>query len=174
MNCLKMLSMHKKACKLILIALKSKEHSKTYIINATLHSPVHGFCMIAVVMLWSCWMQLLVAFLVVSFLKQYIGSDSCVSKLFVVFYSCSSDIYINPSYRSVLVIHTVNSLDTVKNIFDRVIKWIFSRLYRKSLMSHILKRNYLFFNLFLSQLLSCYCFIFGMIRAVYTAIYTII
>ena len=174
MHCLQMLCMHKQPGKFVFITFKSKKHSKPHIIYAAFHCPIHSLRMITIIMFWPCRMQLFIAFFIVSFLKKYISSNPCLCKFFIIFYSCSSNIYIHPSYGSIFMVNTVNSLNAFQNIFNRIMKRIFSRFYCKPFMPHILQGNYLFLYLFLSKLLSGYSLIFSMIRTVYTSVYTIV
>ena len=76
MHGLQMLCMHQDSSELIAVHLKAKENAKSHIIDAALHRAVHCLRMVCIVMLWSGWMQLFVALLVVGLLKQHISTDT--------------------------------------------------------------------------------------------------
>jgi len=65
----KMLSMHQKSYKFISVKLKTEQYAKSDIINTAVHSSVHGFSVIIVIMLRTCRMKLLIALLMIGFLE---------------------------------------------------------------------------------------------------------
>ena len=92
----------------------------------------------------------------------------------VIFYRSRCNIDIDTTDRSIFMFDTVDRFDTVQNIFDRIVYRIFSRFDRQSFMSHILQGGNFFYDLLLRQLLSGNMFILPMIRAVYTAVHTVV
>ena len=72
------------------------------------------------------------------------------------------------------MLDAVNCLDTLKYVLKRVVYRILTSLNSKSLVSHVLKGDYLLTDFVLSQLLSWDMLIFCMIWAVDASIYTII
>ena len=75
---LQMLRVHEKAGKLIFVEFQAKEYADPHIVNSRCHSPVHGLCVIAVVVLRPSGVKSLIALPVVSFLEQDVSSDSCL------------------------------------------------------------------------------------------------
>ena len=68
----------------------------------------------------------------------------------------------------------IDRLDTFKYIFDRIVDRILPCFERKAFVSHILKRDYFTFDILLRQFFTRNVFIFEMIRAIYTAVNTIV
>ena len=68
----------------------------------------------------------------------------------------------------------VNSLDTVKNIFERVVDRIFAGFNGKTLVSHILQGDDFTPDFFLCHLLSGDVFVPCVIRTVFASIDTVI
>ena len=69
--------------------------------------------MISVIMLGTCRVKNLVAFLVVSFLKQNVRSYSCLFQLAVIVNRCCGNVDIYTSDCAVLVLYRINRLDAV-------------------------------------------------------------
>ena len=125
-------------------------------------------------MLWSCGVELLVALLMVGLLEEDICTYACFLELAVVFNCSCCDIYIYTADSSVLVLDGIDSLDTFKDILDRIVYRILARFDSKALVSHILKSNDLLTDLFLSQLLTRNFLVLHMIWTVYALVYAII
>ena len=68
----------------------------------------------------------------------------------------------------------VDCVDTFKYIFDRIVYRVLSRLDCKTLVAHILKRDYLVPYFLLSQLYSSDVLVFHMVRTVYAAVYAVV
>ena len=173
-HCLKVLCMHQKSCKLVLVFVQSEKYTKSHIVNAALHSTVHGLCVICIVMLWSCRMKLLIALLVICLLEEYVGSDSCLLELSVILHCSGSDIYIYTADSSVFVLDAVDCVDTLENVLNRIVYRVLSCLDCKTLVSHILKGCDLLYYLLLSELLSRNMLIFHVIWTVNTAVHTVV
>ena len=173
-NRLKMLCMHQKSGKLVLVLVQSEKHTKSHIVNAALHSAVHSLCVVCVVMLWSCRMKLLIALLVICLLEEYVGSDSCLLELSVILHCSCSNIYIYTANSSVFVLDAVDCVDTLENVLNRIVYRVLSCLDCKTLVSHILKSCDLFYDFLLSELLSRNMLIFHVIRTVNTAVHTVV
>ena len=77
-SCLQVFCMHEESCKLIAVFVQPKEYANTHIINTAFHSPVHGFCVIVIIMFRSRWMKLQIAFFVIGFLEENISADACL------------------------------------------------------------------------------------------------
>ena len=72
------------------------------------------------------------------------------------------------------MLDAVDRLNTLQNIFDRIVHRIFAGLDCQTLVSHVLKRRDLLHDLLLCQLLSGNVLVFQVIRAVYTAVHTVV
>ena len=81
------------------------------IINSALHSSVHGFRVIGIIVLWAGRVELFVTFFVISFLKQNICTDSGLMKLSVIFNCCCGYIDINPPNCTVFMLYRINCLN---------------------------------------------------------------
>ena len=93
----KMLCVHKLAYKLIFISSKSVKNSATNIINSTVHSAVHCFCVVSIVRFWAGWVQLFIALFVVGFLEQNVSSNFGILESCVIVYSCCGNVYVYTS-----------------------------------------------------------------------------
>ena len=172
--CFKMLGVHKQTCKFVFVKLKPEKNTKTNIVNAAFHSTVHCFRMIFVVVLRSCRMKRKIAFFMVCFLEKNICADFRFFKFAVVFNRCCRNINVNTTDCTIFMVNSVNCLYGIKDIFNRVILRVFTCFDCKTLVSHILKCNNLFFDFFLRKLFTCNMFIAVMIRTVYASVYTIV
>ena len=174
MHCLQMLGMHQKAGQLIAVTLQTKQYAQAYIINAALHSSVHSLRMVSVIMLRSARMQVLIAFLVIGFLEENIGTDACFLQLAVIFYSSSRNIYVYAADSAVFMLNRIDSLDAVQNILNRIVYRILAGLQSQTLMAHILQCDNLFAYLVLRQLFTSDMLISCMVRTIYAVIDAII
>ena len=165
-NCFKMFCVHQESCKFVLVAFQTKEHAQTYVINATFHGSVHCFRMVSVIVFGSSGVQLLVAFLVVSFLEQNVSANACFFQLAVVLHSSSRNVYVYATDSTVLMFNGVNRLYALQNIFDRIVYRVFARFQRQTLVTHILQSNYFSSNFLLGKLLASNMLILHMIRTV--------
>ena len=111
-------------------------------------------------------MQLLVTFLVVSFLEQNVSANACFLQLAVVLHSSSRNVYVYATDSTVLMFNGVNRLNALQNIFDRIVHRVFTRFQRQTLVTHILQSNYFRSNLFLCKLLASNMLVLHMIRTV--------
>ena len=107
-------------------------------------------------------------------LEQDVRSDSRLFQLPVILHRRRRNIDIDPADRPVFMLDTVNCLDTVQHIFNRIVDRILARLQRQTFMSHILKRNYLPADFLLRQLLSGNVLIFHVVWTVHAAIHAVI
>ena len=171
---LQMLRVHQQSCKLIAVHFQSEEHAAANVVNTALHSPVHSLCMIVIIMLWSCGMELQIAFLMVGLLEEDIGSDPGFLQFSVIFHRGGRYIDIYPSDSPVFMFNAVDGLNTFQHILDRIVYRIFACLQSQSLMSHILKSDNFLADLLLGQLLSGDMFVLSVIRTVHAAVYTVI
>ena len=128
MNCLQMLCMHQKPCKLIAVLVQTEQYANTYVINTALHGSVHSFRMITIVMLRSGWVELFIAFLMIGFLEQDIGTNTGFLKLTIIFHSGCRNVYIDTADISIFMMDTVNGFNTLQNILNGVVNGILSRL----------------------------------------------
>ena len=119
-------------------------------------------------------MKLEVAVFVVCFLEEDIGTDTCLFQFSVVLNCCRSDIYVNSSDITILMVNAVDRLDALEDILDRIVLRILTCLDRQSLMTHILKCDNFLTDLFLSKLLSRDRLILCMIRAVQASVDAVI
>ena len=174
MDSLKMLCMHEKSCKLIFIFVKPEKHTKSYVVYSTLHSTIHGLCVIIIVVFWTCRMKLLIAFLVICLLEKNICTDSSLLELAVIFYCCCGNVDIYTADCSVFVLNAVDCLDTLKNILDRIVYRILSGLDCQTLVSHILKCCYFFNDFFLCEFLSCNMLVFQVVWTINASVHTVV
>ena len=72
------------------------------------------------------------------------------------------------------MLDAVNRLNAFQYIFDGVIDGVLACFQCQTLMPHILQSRYLSDDLLLRQLLSGNVLVFQVIRAVYTAVYTVV
>ena len=128
MNCLQMLCMHQKPCKLIAVLVQTEEYANTYVINTALHGSVHSFRMITIIMLRSGRVKLFIAFLMVGFLEQDIGTDTGFFKLSIIFHGGCRNVHIDTANVSIFMMDTVNGFNTLQNILNGVMNRILSRL----------------------------------------------
>ena len=119
-------------------------------------------------------MESLIIFLVVSLLKENVGTDTGIFKFTVILNSRCSDIHINPADSSVFVLDRINRFDTVKDIFNGIIYRIFAGFQGKTFMSHILQSNNLIADFLLCEFFTGNRAILHMIRTVNTAVYAVI
>ena len=169
-----MLCVHQDSHKVITVGFQSKKHSAANIVYSGFHSPVHGLCVICIITFRSCGVKSLIAFFIISFLEKNIGSDSRFFQLPVIFYCRCCNVYIHTADGSVFVFDAVNGFDTFQNVFNGIVFGILSCLQSKTLMSHVLKGDYLLADLLLSQFFTADVFVLCMIRTVNTAVDTII
>ena len=169
-----MLCVHQKPCKFIAIQLQAEQNANPDIINAALHGSVHRFGVVGIIMLRACGMQVLIAFLVVGFLKEDICPDAGILQLTVIFHRCCRNIDIHAANRAVFMLDAVNRLNAFQYIFDGVIDGVLACFQCQTLMPHILQSCYLSDDFLLCQLFSADVLIFRMVRTVYTAVDAVI
>ena len=130
--------------------------------------------MIFIIMFWACRMKFFICFFVISFLKQYICTDSGLVEFFIIFNCCGCNIYIYATDGAIFVFNTVNCFNRIQNILYGVIYRIFTGFNCNTFMSHILECFNFALNLFLGKFYTRNMFIYMVVRTVYTAIYTVI
>ena len=126
--CFQMLRMHQKSCKLIAILVQTEEYADAYVIDTALHGSIHGFRMITIVMLRSGWVELFIAFLMIGFLEQDIGTDTGFLKLTIIFHGGCRNVYIDTADISIFMMDTVNGFNALQNVLNGVVNGILSRL----------------------------------------------
>ena len=119
-------------------------------------------------------MQPLIALLIIGLLKQDIGSNASIVKFPIVFYSCSSNIDVHPADRPIFMLDAINRFNALQNIFNGIIHRVLSGFDGKPLMPHILKGDHFLTDLLLAQFFPSDMFVTMVIRAVCTAVHTII
>ena len=174
MHCLQMLCMHQKTGQLVAITLQTEQYAQAYIINAAFHRSVHSLRMVSVIVLRSTRVQVLIAFLMIGFLEEDIGTDACFLQLAVIFYGSSRNVYVYAADSAVFMLNGINSLNAVQNIFNRIVYRILASLQRQAFMAHILQRDNLVAYLVLRQLFTSDMLISCMVRTIYAVIDTII
>ena len=127
MDSLKMLRVHKKSCKFVLVKLKTEQDTETDIVDSALHCSVMRLRVVCIIVLGTRWVKLQIAFFMIRFLKQNICSDSCILQFSVIFHSCCGDVYVYPAYCTVFVVYAVNSVDAFKNVFYGIVYGVLSR-----------------------------------------------
>ena len=119
-------------------------------------------------------MQLFVRFLVIGFLEQNVGADTCLVQLSVIFYRGGGNVDIDAADCSVFVLNSINGINAFQNVFNRVVYGVFSQFQRQALMSHILQSNNFLTDFLLSHLFAEDMLVFNVVWAVNTAVYAIV
>ena len=169
-NGLKVLGVHQQACKLVLIALQPEKHAQPHIVYAALHGAVHSLGVVVIIMLRPRWVKLKIACFVVCLLEENVGADPGLLKLSVIFNCRRRDIHIHSADIAILMVNGIDRLNAFENVFYRIMHGIFSRLYCKAFMSHVLKSNDLIPNFPLSKLLPRNAPVLEVVRTVDTAV----
>ena len=94
-------------------------------------------------------MQLQIAFFMIGFLEQDVGSDSGFLQQAVVIHCRGSNIDIYPADCSVFMLDIVNGVDGIQIVIHGVVNRIFTGFQRQTLVSHILQCNDFPFDIFL-------------------------
>ena len=170
----KMLGMHQKADKIVLVERQTKKNAEADVINAAFHSAVMRFCMPSVIRLRSLWMQLLVLLRMVGFLEELIGADLRIMKLAVIFNRRRGDVDVQAADLSVLVFDRIDGLNRLQNVFDGVVLWVLAGLEQQTLVTEVLKSNHFAGDFFLRELLADDVLIFSVIRAIGAGIHAVI
>ena len=166
--------MHQKSGKFISVFVQTEEYAQSDIVYTTLHGTIHGLGVICIVMLWSVRMKHLICLFVVGLLEQYICSYPSFMKFPVILNGRCRYVYIYTADRSILMLYTVNSIDTFKYILYRIHLRVLTGLNGQSLVPHILQCHDLQSHLFLGEFLSGYMLILDVIRTIHTPIYTVV
>ena len=169
-----MLCMHDDTGKIITVIVQSKQNTQSYIIDTAFHSPVHGLCMIGIIMLWSRRMKFFIGIFTVSLLKQNISSYSCLFQFRIIFYRGSCYIHIHTADGAIFMFNIVNRVDTFQNILQRIIYRIFPCFNCQAFVAHILQCHHFLPYFFLGKFFSADVFVFQMIRTVFAAIDTVV
>ncbi len=169
-----MLRMHQQADKIIAIHLQAEQHTDSHIVNPALHRPVHGLCMIGIVMFRPGRMKDSVIFFIVCLLEQNISTNPRIPEFPVILHRSRRNIDIHSSDGTVLMMDTVYRLDTFQNVFNGIVDRVFPRFYCQPFMSHILQGDHFLPDFLLGQLFSPDMSVLSVIGAVCTAIDTII
>ena len=119
-------------------------------------------------------MQLFVAFFVVGFLEQNIGTDAGILEHFVLFYSSCGNVHIDTADIAVFMVNGIYGFNTFQNVFDWVVDRVLSGFQGKTFVSHILQGDDLFFDFFLGQFFSCDMLVLMVVRTVDTAVDAVI
>ena len=169
-----MFGMHQKAGKFVLVSFQPEQNAQSHVVDAAFHCPIHRFRMPGVIVLRSGRMQLLVAFLMISFLKQDISADPGLVQFAVIFHRGGGNIDIDPADGAILVLNAVNRFDAFQNIFDRIVDRIFSGFDRQPLMPHVLQGDHFAAHFLLRHFFAGNMFVFGMIRTIDAAVDAIV
>lgn len=125
-------------------------------------------------MLGSMGMQDFVIFPMVGFLEEDIGANACFFELTVIFHGCRGDVDIDAANSPVFMFDTVNSMDTFKNVFNRIVDRVLACFKGQALVPHILQGRHFPDNFFLRQFLPGDVSVLGMIGTVDTPIDTVV
>ena len=71
-----MLRVHNDSGKVIAVIIQPEQHANPHIVNSGFSRPIHSFRMIGVIAFRAGWMKVFIRFLIISFLKQNISSNS--------------------------------------------------------------------------------------------------
>ena len=119
-------------------------------------------------------MQVLIAFLMIGFLEEDIGTDACFLQFAVIFYGSSRNVYVYAADSAVFMLNRIDSLDAVQNLLNRIVYRVLAGLQRQAFMAHILQRDNLVAYLVLRQLFASDMLVGSMIRTVNAVIDAII
>ena len=169
-----MFGMHHQSHKIITVRIQTEQHTDAYIIYASLHGTVHGFRMIGIIAFGTGGMQGFVIFLMIGFLKENVSTDACLLQKTVILHRSSGNIHIHPTDSPVFMVYAVNGTDRFQYIFDGVTARVLTGFQCQPFMSHVLQCNHLPAYLLLRQLLAGNGTVLGVVRAIDTAVYTII
>ena len=171
---LQVLRMHEESDEIVTVEVETEQHAASDVVDSTLHRAVHRLGVIRVIVLGSGRMQLLVRLFIVGLLEENIGSDTRFLEFAVVLDSGCGDVDVHPADRAVFVLDSVDGPDALQYIFDRVHDRMFAGFERETLVSHILQRDDLLFNLLLSELVARNGLVLLMIGAVSAAVDAVI
>ena len=103
--------MHEQTHEVVSPCVESEQHPDSYIVNASLHGPVHGFSVPCIVAFRSCRMEDFVILSVVSLLEQDVCAYPGFLQLPVVLDCSCRNIHIYPPDCPVPVVGAVYRLD---------------------------------------------------------------
>ena len=169
-----MFGMHQQTNEIVLVCIQTKQYSQTYIINAAFHCTIHRFGMISVVTFRPGRVQVFIVCLVIGLLKEDVCSDTGFLQFAVILYRCGGNVHVYPSDGSVFVMNTVNGLNGLQDVFNRVVLRIFSGFQSQTLMPHILQGNHFPGDFFLGKFLAVDGLVLAMIRTIYTTVYAVV
>ena len=110
----------------------------------------------------------------IGFLKEDVRTDTGIPQFTIILHRSGSDVHIHPAYCTVLMLDTVDSLDGLQDIIDRIAHGVFSGFQCQTLMPHILQGNHFLFYLLLREFLAGNSLVLQMIRAIHASIHTVI
>ena len=165
-----MFGVHQQAGEFVAIELKPEEHAQANVVDAAFHGAVHRFGVPCVVVLWPGWMELLVAFLVVGFLEEDVGTDASVLEHLVFFNSRGSDVDVDTTNHAIVMGGIINGVDAFEDILDRIVHRIFACFDGQTLVTHVFQGAHFGSDFFLGQLLAGDVLVLGVVWAVNAAI----
>ena len=174
MDRLQMLGMHQQPRKIIFVIFQPKQDAESDVVDAAVHSAVHRFGMVRIIVLRTRGVELLIAFLVIGLLKQDICADARFLQPAVVFHGGGGYVYIHAADVAVLVMNAVYGMDAFEDIVNRVMDGVFARLDGKTLVALVLERDDLGTQFLLRQLFPRYVLVLRVIGTVYAAVYAVI
>ena len=112
--------------------------------------------------------------LVVSLLEENVSADARLVKHPILLDGGCSDVHIDTTDSSVLMMYGVDRLDRLKDIFDRVVAWVFASLEGETLVPHVLQCDHLLSYLLLRQLVTGNGAVLSVVRTIDTTIDTVV
>ena len=158
--------MHEEAHEVVLAVFKAEENAEAHVVDAAFHGAIVRFGVVGVVGLRSLRMKKLVAFLVIGFLEELIGTDLRFVELAVVFDRRRGDVDVQTANGAVLVLDRIDRLDGFEDVFDRVVFLMFARFEKKTLVAEVLQSDDFAFDFFLRELLALDVLVLRVVRAV--------
>ena len=171
---LQVLRVHEQASQFVPIPGQAEEYADTHIVTAALLGAVHGLRMPVIIALGARGVQLFVLFFVIRFLEKDICANACRPELPVTLHVRCRNVHVHPPDGVSTLVHRVNGADGIQDILQRIVDRVLPCLHGQALVTHPDKGADLLLNLCLGQFLARDAAVFGMVRAVYTAIYAVI
>ena len=136
---LEMFGVHQHSHEVVGVGRQTEEYATAHIVDASCLCAVHGLGMPGVVALGPRRVQALIVLLVVSFLKQNVGTNAGLLQFLVVFHRRGGNVHVHSTNGAMLVVGGVNGVDAVENIFNRCLNGMLARLQGKPLVAQVLQ-----------------------------------
>ena len=166
--------MHQQAGQLIPVAGEAEQYADTHIVAAAFLGAVHRLRVPGIVALGTGRMQFLVLFLVIGFLEKDVGADAGGLQFPVALHIRGGDIHIHPADGITAFLDRIDGPDGFQNVFQGVVNRVLAGFHRQALVAGADEGANLVGNLFLGQFPAGDGTVLGVVRAINTAVYTVI